>query len=31
MFGYSWSQMASLREALIVLPFALLSLVVAVR
>ena len=28
-FGYSWSQMASLREALIVLPFGVLSLIVA--
>lgn len=28
-FGYSWSQMASLREALIVLPFGVFSLIVA--
>lgn len=29
-FGHSWSQRASLREAVIVLPFAVLSLLVAV-
>jgi hypothetical protein len=28
-FGYSWSQMASLREVLIVLPIGVLSLIVA--
>jgi hypothetical protein len=28
-FGYPWSQMASLREALIVIPFGVLSLIVA--